>query len=26
VRPCAEGKTVWAGVPVRNDQQAARAG
>lgn len=26
VRPCADGKTVWAGVPVRSDQQAARAG
>jgi len=26
VRPCGEGKTVWAGVPVRSDQRAARAG
>jgi anti-sigma regulatory factor (Ser/Thr protein kinase) len=26
VRACADGKTVWAGVPVRSDQRPARAG
>jgi anti-sigma regulatory factor (Ser/Thr protein kinase) len=26
VRGCAEGKTVWAGIPLRSDQTAARAG